>query len=292
MYRAVTREIQVTVTPSYLEEQSSPRKAASSGPTRSRSSISAPRPCSCARATGTSATARAASRRCAATAWSASSRGSGRASASNTRAAARSRPRRASWTGSLRRWNTGRRQIRGGGPRLFARQPARPARHPLTYACVAGAIRDVEPFACGATDAPGRANLIHAVDTARHPRPPRLLRHGELALEPAAHRLRRGACSRGQACASSALPNAAGDKAAIYATIGPCRTAASCCPATRTSCRWPGQAWTSDPFTLRVADGRAYGRGAVDMKGFAAIVLSHDPGDAAGGACAGPSTSC
>ena len=35
-----------------------------------------------------------------------------------------------------------------------------------------------------------------------------------------------------------------------------------------------GQAWTADPFTLRVADGRAHGRGAVDMKGFGAIALA------------------
>lgn len=32
--------------------------------------------------------------------------------------------------------------------------------------------------------------------------------------------------------------------------------------------------WTSDPFCLRLADGRLYGRGAVDMKGFLAICLS------------------
>jgi acetylornithine deacetylase len=38
-----------------------------------------------------------------------------------------------------------------------------------------------------------------------------------------------------------------------------------------------GQAWTSDPFNLRVEDGRAYGRGAVDMKGFDAIALALVP---------------
>ena len=38
-----------------------------------------------------------------------------------------------------------------------------------------------------------------------------------------------------------------------------------------------GQAWTSDPFTLRVEDGRAYGRGAVDMKGFDALALALVP---------------
>lgn len=34
------------------------------------------------------------------------------------------------------------------------------------------------------------------------------------------------------------------------------------------------QTWTSDPFRLRLADGRLYGRGAVDMKGFLALCLS------------------
>lgn len=35
-----------------------------------------------------------------------------------------------------------------------------------------------------------------------------------------------------------------------------------------------GQHWATDPFRLRVADGRLYGRGAVDMKGFLSLSLS------------------
>ncbi len=38
-----------------------------------------------------------------------------------------------------------------------------------------------------------------------------------------------------------------------------------------------GQQWRTDPFRLEVADGRACGRGAVDMKGFIACVLEHVP---------------
>jgi acetylornithine deacetylase len=35
-----------------------------------------------------------------------------------------------------------------------------------------------------------------------------------------------------------------------------------------------GQAWTSDPFTLRAQDGRLYGRGSSDMKGFIACAIA------------------
>src|SRR6476659_8501883 len=73
------------------------------------------------------------------------------------------------------------------------------------------------------------------------------------------------------------LPNSQGDKAAIYATIGPQDRGGIVLSGHTDVVPVAGQAWTSDPFTLRIADGRAYGRGAVDMKGFAAIVLSMIP---------------
>ena len=38
-----------------------------------------------------------------------------------------------------------------------------------------------------------------------------------------------------------------------------------------------GQIWSSPPFALRAADGRLYGRGACDMKGFDACVLAMVP---------------
>jgi acetylornithine deacetylase len=38
-----------------------------------------------------------------------------------------------------------------------------------------------------------------------------------------------------------------------------------------------GQEWTADPFTLREQDGRLYGRGACDMKGFIATALAMVP---------------
>lgn len=39
-----------------------------------------------------------------------------------------------------------------------------------------------------------------------------------------------------------------------------------------------GQDWTSDPFEMKVAEGRLVGRGAADMKGFIAAVLTAVPG--------------
>ena len=42
-----------------------------------------------------------------------------------------------------------------------------------------------------------------------------------------------------------------------------------------------GQAWTSDPFTATLRDGRIHGRGACDMKGFDAVILGHAPDFAA-----------
>ncbi|SEO59425.1 acetylornithine deacetylase [Methylobacterium sp. UNC300MFChir4.1] len=73
------------------------------------------------------------------------------------------------------------------------------------------------------------------------------------------------------------LPNAAGDKAAILATVGPMVDGGTVLSGHTDVVPVVGQAWTGDPFTLRVADGRAYGRGAVDMKGFDALALALVP---------------
>ena len=73
------------------------------------------------------------------------------------------------------------------------------------------------------------------------------------------------------------LPNAVGDKAAILATIGPADRPGVVLSGHTDVVPVAGQSWTSDPFQLRVADGRAYGRGAVDMKGFLALGLALVP---------------
>ena len=73
------------------------------------------------------------------------------------------------------------------------------------------------------------------------------------------------------------LPNAAGDKAALFATIGPADRPGVVLSGHTDVVPVTGQQWTTDPWTLTIADGRAFGRGAVDMKGFLAIALSLVP---------------
>ena len=72
-------------------------------------------------------------------------------------------------------------------------------------------------------------------------------------------------------------PSPAGDKAAILATIGPRDRGGVVLSGHTDVVPVAGQAWTTDPFTLRVENGRAYGRGAVDMKGFDALALALVP---------------
>ncbi|ACK81337.1 acetylornithine deacetylase [Methylorubrum extorquens] len=73
------------------------------------------------------------------------------------------------------------------------------------------------------------------------------------------------------------VPNAEGDKAALFATLGPMTDGGIVLSGHTDVVPVTGQAWTSDPFRLRVAEGRAYGRGAVDMKGFDALALAMVP---------------
>jgi acetylornithine deacetylase len=73
------------------------------------------------------------------------------------------------------------------------------------------------------------------------------------------------------------LPNATGDKAALYATIGPMVDGGIVLSGHTDVVPVEGQPWSSDPFTLREQDGKLYGRGSCDMKGFDAICLALAP---------------
>jgi acetylornithine deacetylase len=72
-------------------------------------------------------------------------------------------------------------------------------------------------------------------------------------------------------------PNAAGDKAALLATIGPMVEGGIVLSGHTDVVPVAGQKWTSDPFMLRAESGRLYGRGSCDMKGFDAIALAMIP---------------
>ncbi|MDE3176606.1 MAG: acetylornithine deacetylase [Pseudomonadota bacterium] len=72
-------------------------------------------------------------------------------------------------------------------------------------------------------------------------------------------------------------PNREGDKAALLATFGPRVDGGVLLSAHTDVVPVEGQPWTSDPFALRAAEGRLYGRGACDMKGFAACALACVP---------------
>jgi acetylornithine deacetylase len=71
--------------------------------------------------------------------------------------------------------------------------------------------------------------------------------------------------------------NAEGDKHNLYAVIGPKDVPGYVLSAHTDVVPVDGQAWSTDPFKLTVKDGKAYGRGACDMKGFLACTLALVP---------------
>jgi acetylornithine deacetylase len=73
------------------------------------------------------------------------------------------------------------------------------------------------------------------------------------------------------------VPNAEGDKAALFSTVGPQDRGGVLLSGHTDVVPVTGQEWTSDPFRLRVEGGRIFGRGTVDMKGFDALALALVP---------------
>jgi acetylornithine deacetylase len=73
------------------------------------------------------------------------------------------------------------------------------------------------------------------------------------------------------------VPNADGTKSNLIATIGPAVEGGVVLSGHTDVVPVDGQPWSSDPFVLTRRDGRLYGRGACDMKGFIALALAAAP---------------
>jgi acetylornithine deacetylase len=70
------------------------------------------------------------------------------------------------------------------------------------------------------------------------------------------------------------IPNAHGDKSNLLARIGPEAPGGIIFSGHSDVVPVDGQQWTSPPFVLTEREGKLYGRGAADMKGFVAIMLA------------------
>ncbi len=68
-----------------------------------------------------------------------------------------------------------------------------------------------------------------------------------------------------------------GTKANLFATLGPDRNGGILLSGHSDVVPVTDQAWTRDPFVMDEADGRLYGRGSCDMKGFIAAALAMAP---------------
>lgn len=73
------------------------------------------------------------------------------------------------------------------------------------------------------------------------------------------------------------VPDETGQKANLIATIGPPGAAGYILSGHTDVVPVEGQAWTKDPFGGEISDGRVWGRGASDMKGFIACCLAAAP---------------
>ena len=70
------------------------------------------------------------------------------------------------------------------------------------------------------------------------------------------------------------VPDAGGGKANLYASTGPAGVGGVMLSGHTDVVPVEGQAWTKPPFALTEAEGRIYGRGAADMKGFVACAVA------------------
>lgn len=82
---------------------------------------------------------------------------------------------------------------------------------------------------------------------------------------------------------SQLVADTEGTKANLFASIGPEREGGILLSGHTDVVPVDGQPWSSDPFRLTARDGRLYGRGTSDMKGFIAVALALVPELAARG---------
>jgi acetylornithine deacetylase len=73
------------------------------------------------------------------------------------------------------------------------------------------------------------------------------------------------------------VANAEGTKSNLLATVGPAVEGGAVLSGHTDVVPVDGQPWTSDPFSIVERDGRLYGRGTCDMKGFLALALATVP---------------
>jgi acetylornithine deacetylase len=73
------------------------------------------------------------------------------------------------------------------------------------------------------------------------------------------------------------VPNADGGKSNLLATIGPAIEGGAVLSGHTDVVPVDGQPWSTDPFSIVEKDGRLYGRGTCDMKGFLALALATVP---------------
>ncbi|WP_309682634.1 acetylornithine deacetylase [Polaromonas sp.] len=75
--------------------------------------------------------------------------------------------------------------------------------------------------------------------------------------------------------ASRLTSNADRTKANLFATLGEGKPAGIILSGHTDTVPWDGQDWTLDPLSATIKDGRLYGRGSCDMKGFIGMALAH-----------------
>ncbi len=78
----------------------------------------------------------------------------------------------------------------------------------------------------------------------------------------------------GASIAVTLIPDAGGGKANLYASTGPAGVGGVMLSGHTDVVPVEGQAWTHPPFALTEAEGRLYGRGTADMKGFVACAVA------------------